>query len=102
MKNYSRRQKNNMKNYPECNELMVQLMLSSLISYLLHCSYDGAIKIWDENKFLMTEVMLEESLSAACFLNDMGDLLVAFKNHVFYIDHGRCKILILIIYIKIS
>ena len=41
----------------------------------------------------MTEVMLEESLSAACFLNDMGDLLVGFKNHIFYIDHGRCKIL---------
>ena len=54
-------------------------------------SSDGAIKIWDENKFLMTEVMLEESLSAACFLNDLGDLLVGFKNHIFYIDHAKCK-----------
>ena len=60
---------------------------------LLFClfSSDGAIKIWDENKFLMTEVMLEESLSAACFLNDLGDLLVGFKNHIFYIDHAKCK-----------
>ena len=61
-----------------------------------HCvfclfSSDGAIKIWDENKFLMTEVMLEESLSAACFLNDLGDLIVGFKNHIFYIDHAKCK-----------
>ena len=42
-------------------------------------------------KFLMTEVMLEESLSAACFLNDLRDLLVGFKNHIFYIDHAKCK-----------
>ena len=55
-------------------------------------SLDGAIKVWDETKVLMTEVMLEESLSAACFLNDMGDLLVGFKNHIFYIDHTKCKI----------
>ena len=39
----------------------------------------------------MTEVMLEESLSAACFLNDLRDLLVGFKNHIFYIDHAKCK-----------
>lgn len=42
---------------------------------------------------MLTEVMLEESLSAAAFLNDMGDLLVGFKNQIFYIDHTKCKLL---------
>ena len=46
----------------------------------------------------MTEVMLEESLSAACFLNDLGDLLVGFKNHIFYIDHAKCKCFVNFIY----
>ncbi|XP_053378335.1 uncharacterized protein LOC123529192 isoform X3 [Mercenaria mercenaria] len=62
--------------------------LASLQIYVT-CSSDGGIKIWDENKVLLTEVMLEESLSAATFLNEMGDLLVAFKNHIFYIDHSK-------------
>lgn len=54
-------------------------------------SSDGAIKVWEEAKVLLTEVMLEDSLSAATFLNDMGDLLVGFKNQIFYIDHTKCK-----------
>lgn len=68
-------------------KLWVHHHVITLICY----SSDGGIKVWDESKVLVTEVMLEESLSAATFLNEMGDLLVGFKNHIFYIDHTKCK-----------
>ena len=58
-------------------------------SILIMLNVSGLLTLY--YKFLMTEVMLEESLSAACFLNDLGDLLVGFKNHIFYIDHAKCK-----------
>lgn len=57
--------------------------------YFFIGSSDGAIKIWNDHMTLMTEIMLEESLSAACFLNECADLVVAFKNHVFLIDHSK-------------
>ena len=33
--------------------------------------------------------MLDESLTSACFLNNMGDLVVGFQKQVFYIDHTK-------------
>jgi len=36
-------------------------------------------------------MMLENSVSAATFFNDMGDLLVGYKDQIFYIDHSKCK-----------
>jgi len=64
-------------------------------------SSDGGIKIWDENKVLVTEVMLEDSLSAAAFLNDAGDLLVGFKNHIFYIDHSKCRLHLMTLFLPV-
>lgn len=31
----------------------------------------------------------DRSLSAACFLNNTGDLIIGFKNHIFFIDHTK-------------
>ncbi|XP_052781074.1 uncharacterized protein LOC128217749 isoform X5 [Mya arenaria] len=77
------------KRRPEHHAPLVALDSLASLQIFVTCSSDGAIKIWDENKVLLTEVMLEESLSAAVFLNEMGDLLVGFKNHIFYIDHSK-------------
>ena len=61
----------------------------SHVEFMLHFSGDGLIKIWQENKVLLTEIHLEESLCSACFLNNTGDLLVGFKNHLFLINNKR-------------
>ena len=34
----------------------------------------------------------DRSLSAACFLNKQGDLIIGFKNHIFFIDHAKGQI----------
>ena len=34
----------------------------------------------------------DKSLSAACFLNKQGDLIIGFKNHIFFIDHTKGQI----------
>ncbi|GFR91984.1 WD repeat-containing protein 87 [Elysia marginata] len=33
--------------------------------------------------------MLDDSLTSACFLNNMGDLVVGFQKQVFFIDHSK-------------
>ncbi|CAL1535162.1 unnamed protein product [Lymnaea stagnalis] len=53
------------------------------------CSNDGAIKIWTEDGSLLTEIMLDSSLTTACFLNNMGDLVIGFQKHLFFIDHSK-------------
>ncbi|XP_078595948.1 uncharacterized protein LOC144873010 [Branchiostoma floridae x Branchiostoma japonicum] len=53
------------------------------------CSGDGAVKIWDTQKVLVTEIMLDDSLSCACFLNNRADLLVAYKHHIFTIPQRK-------------
>ena len=57
-----------------------------------HFSPDGLLKIWDETKSQVSEVQLDESLTSACFLNAFGDVVVAFKNHIFFIDRAQGKI----------
>ncbi|XP_019645912.1 PREDICTED: uncharacterized protein LOC109486518 [Branchiostoma belcheri] len=53
------------------------------------CSGDGAVKIWDTQKVLVTEILLDNSLSCACFLNNRADVLVAYKHHIFIIPHKK-------------
>ncbi|KAL5018591.1 hypothetical protein ScPMuIL_004313 [Solemya velum] len=77
------------KKRPEHSAPVVAVDSSSSMAIYCSCSSDGAIKIWNDHMTLMTEIMLEESLSAACFLNECADLVVAFKNHVFLIDHSK-------------
>jgi hypothetical protein len=57
------------------------------------CKYskDGAIKVWEEDGALLTEIMLDDTLSAACFLNNNADLIVAFQKHIFFISHIKSK-----------
>ena len=57
--------------------------------WLCVCSADGVIKVWDAHKSLMTEFTLNSTLSAACFLNNRGDLLVGYNNHIFVIHHSK-------------
>ena len=62
------------------------------ISYIAFAhSCDGAVKIWDEQKTLMTEITLDDSLSSACFLTSQGDLMIGYKNHLFVIEHSKSK-----------
>ena len=60
-------------------------------SCLLHFSNDGSIKIWDENKILISEFTLDDTLNAACFLGDAGNVVMSFKNHIFFIDRRKGK-----------
>ncbi|XP_064632315.1 uncharacterized protein LOC135490771 isoform X2 [Lineus longissimus] len=53
------------------------------------CSSDGAIKVWIEGKVLLTEIMLDDEVSAAIFFNDRADLLIGYKNHLFLIDGSK-------------
>ncbi|KAK3608331.1 hypothetical protein CHS0354_030785 [Potamilus streckersoni] len=77
------------KRRPEHNSRVVALDSVVTLRIFISASADGAIKVWDENKMLLTEIMMDESLSSACFLNDLGDVLIGFKNHIFFIDHSR-------------
>ncbi|ESO89998.1 hypothetical protein LOTGIDRAFT_164698 [Lottia gigantea] len=72
---------------PEHLECIICLDSSPSMKLLCSCSVEGAIKIWDEERYLLTEIMLDDSLSSALFLNNKADLVVGFKNHIFYIDH---------------
>ena len=47
------------------------------------------IKVWREDKVLLTEVQLAESLNSVCFLDQRGHLLVGFKNHIFFIHSSK-------------
>ena len=52
-------------------------------------SADGMVKIWDERKSLLTEITVDDGLSSACFLNNAGDLLLGYRNHIFIISHRK-------------
>ncbi|XP_067855161.1 uncharacterized protein [Heptranchias perlo] len=58
----------------------------------LSCGGDNAIKIWDVFGSLLTEVVLDHTLTFACFLNDQGDILIGFKEHLFLIPHKKLMI----------
>ena len=52
-------------------------------------SPDGSIKIWEEGKVMLTEIQMDDSLAAGCFLNNLGDVLVGFQNQIYKIDHTK-------------
>ncbi|XP_076098922.1 uncharacterized protein LOC143068605 isoform X2 [Mytilus galloprovincialis] len=56
------------------------------------CSDNGMIRIWDEFKVLLREICLDDegaTLSSACFLDNLANMLVAFKNHLYIIDRSK-------------
>ncbi|CAB4005181.1 uncharacterized protein LOC110065605, partial [Paramuricea clavata] len=63
-------------------------------SLQLFCSSskDGSIKIWNNGKVLVREIIMDKTLTAVCFLNSSGDLLAGFKNHVFCISHEKAQL----------
>ena len=70
-------------------------LINGILRYICfssHFSPDGLLKIWDETKTQVSEVQLDESLTSACFLNAFGDVVIAFKNHIFFIDRAQGKI----------
>lgn len=84
-------------------------------------SGDGVIKIWDRDKTLLREIMMNDTLTVASFLNTrgavvivtinsenrfvidsyrsslifslllLGDILIGFKQHIFIIPHEKGK-----------
>ncbi|XP_058856359.1 uncharacterized protein LOC117413679 [Acipenser ruthenus] len=61
------------------------------LSLFMSCGSDYTIKLWDFQKtlVLVADVHLDDSLTSACFLNSSGDILVAFKNHLFLLPHHK-------------
>ncbi|XP_012943336.1 uncharacterized protein LOC101848406 [Aplysia californica] len=74
---------------PEHQAPIITVDVCTTLKIFCSCSDDGAIKIWSDDNVLMTEIMLDTSLTSACFLNTMGDLLVGFQKHIFYMDHTK-------------
>ncbi|XP_038668103.1 uncharacterized protein LOC119973753 isoform X2 [Scyliorhinus canicula] len=58
----------------------------------LSCSGDGVIQIWDLAGSLLTEFVLDHTLTFASFLNIHGDILIGFKDHLFLIPHKKLMI----------
>jgi len=45
------------------------------------------IKVWNYDQLLLTEIVLDDTLSECVFFNSTGDLLVGWKKHLFVINH---------------
>ncbi|XP_062924505.1 uncharacterized protein LOC134357138 [Mobula hypostoma] len=58
-------------------------------SIFLSCSEEEVLKIWDVQGYLLTEVILDHTLTYAIFLNNQADVLMGFKNHLFLIPHQK-------------
>ncbi|XP_038054589.1 uncharacterized protein LOC119726802 isoform X2 [Patiria miniata] len=59
------------------------------LAIFVSCSSDGAVKVWDADKLLLTEIALDEPISCARFINARGDLMMGYMNHLFVIDHTK-------------
>ncbi|PIK39582.1 hypothetical protein BSL78_23589, partial [Apostichopus japonicus] len=59
------------------------------LGIFISCSGDGIIKVWNQDKVLCTEILVEDSLTSAKFLNQLGDILIGYKNHLFYIHRSK-------------
>ncbi|XP_055503914.1 uncharacterized protein LOC129704662 isoform X2 [Leucoraja erinacea] len=55
----------------------------------LSCSGEAVIKVWDLQGYLLTEIVLDHTLTHAIFLNDTGDILMGFKQNLFLIPHHK-------------
>ena len=52
------------------------LTANPLLQHLVSSSSDGTLKLWSANRTLSRALLIGQSLTCACFLNDGGDLLV--------------------------
>ncbi|XP_068760183.1 microtubule-associated protein futsch-like isoform X3 [Montipora capricornis] len=67
--------------------LLEKWLRKTLNQRVLSC--DGVIKIWDKDKTLLREIIMNETLTVASFLNDQGDILIGFKQHIFIIPNAK-------------
>ncbi|XP_013379134.1 uncharacterized protein LOC106150715 [Lingula anatina] len=71
----------------EHKEAIVAIDACTAKSLFCSISSDGAIKLWEELGYaLLMEIMLNDTLCGGCFLNNKGDLLLGFQNHLFSIE----------------
>ncbi|XP_048581685.1 uncharacterized protein LOC5517160 isoform X2 [Nematostella vectensis] len=52
-------------------------------------STDGFVKLWDQQKMLLREIALDDTLTAVCFLNLKGDIIIGLKQQLFFISHEK-------------
>ncbi|XP_055882735.1 uncharacterized protein LOC106056024 isoform X2 [Biomphalaria glabrata] len=74
---------------PEHNSSVIAVDVCVALKLFCSCSNDGTIKIWTEDQAILTEIMMDTTLSCICFLNNMADLVVGFQKHIFFIDHTK-------------
>ncbi|XP_069793545.1 uncharacterized protein [Narcine bancroftii] len=55
----------------------------------LSCSGEELMKIWDPKGNLLTEVVLDHAPTHAIFLDNKGNVLMGFKDHLFLIPHQK-------------
>lgn len=58
-------------------------------TFPLFSSSDSTIKLWDTQKNLLAEITLDNTLTTACFLNNYGDILLAFKSDLYILSHSK-------------
>ncbi|KAH9503741.1 hypothetical protein Btru_066529 [Bulinus truncatus] len=74
---------------PEHSAPVISIDVCVSLKLFCSCSNDGALKIWNEDQAVLTEIFLDTSLSSVCFLNNLGDIVVGFQKHIFFIDHSK-------------
>ena len=47
---------------------------------------DHLIKVWSKSKMLLREIGLDQSLTSACFISDMGDIVFSYSQHLFFMS----------------
>ncbi|XP_068714249.1 uncharacterized protein [Montipora foliosa] len=62
---------------------------NDILEIFCSASCDGVIKIWDKDKTLLREIIMNETLTVASFLNDQGDILIGFKQHIVIIPNAK-------------
>ena len=47
---------------------------------------DHLIKVWSKSKMLLREIGLDHTLTSACFISDMGDIVFSYSQHLFFMS----------------
>lgn len=81
----------------EHKKKIISIDLCPKLRLYMSASADGCIKIWDEAKNLLAEILLDNTLSCCSFLNDRGDLALGWKSQIFQIKLNRGILFVIII-----
>eukprot|EP00794_Sanderia_malayensis_P006210 gene6210-6925_t len=72
---------------PDHQSDVLSVSFHPTLDILCSSGKDSAVKIWSTDKALLCDISFEPSLTAACFLNSLGDILIGLKNQLFIIKH---------------